>query len=422
MTTPPEAALVGAVLLDPTQITAIGSDVSAADFRDTDLGRLYEALVTLHEAGVPIGDVTLLVPKLRAMGLSEASCSAYHLAHLTQGTFGHHARYYAQEVRKASRLRQYERTARELAEYATAENADPDQIAGWLDCVARSSPARSTHCRHIGDITADILADLRQPQDHQRPVMTGCIDLDETMGGFCPGELVILAARTGQGKTALATQWGMYAAAHRGTVLYCSLEMAQAEVVTRILCSQADVNSQFLRSRRHTSDHLAALEMAGAVVSRHPFYVDDTARTTTQQIRGTAKQLSARSQLALLVVDYIGLVQHPNPKLPKWERVSDITRDLKAMAKDLAVPVLALAQLNREADGTAPRLSHLRDSGSLEQDADVVLFIQQDAKTDITILEVGKHRHAATGTVNLRWIPHRTRFESAAPTGYEPLP
>lgn len=411
----PEELLIGALILDPSNIPRIASEVAYVDFRDPDLGDLFDAMTTLHDAGTPVGDVAVLIPALKRMGLTSEKFCAPRIVKFVSAAFSHHAVFYAKETRKAAALRRYERLGRELERMALANEADPDRIASWLDCAARSSASEGGRCRHIRDITAEIISDLRKPREDRRPVMTGLIDLDETVGGFCPGELVILAARTGQGKTSLATQMAIHAAEHRGPVVYLSLEMAQSEVVTRILCSHADLNSQLLRNRSTSREHIDRIAEAGENLSRFPFYVDDTSTATTKHIRAVCKQVGSRTPLAMAVVDYIGLVRHENMKLPKWERVADVTRDLKAISKDLAIPVLALAQLNREADGLAPKLSHLRDSGSLEQDADVVLFISHDTEAGTAELEVAKHRHAQTGTVSLKWIPERTRFESAAP-------
>lgn len=414
-----ENALIGALLVDPSQIDIVTADLTLLDFADPNLGQLYDAITTVHESGRPVGDMLVLVPELRRMEVPDEVRNVAFLGRLVTNGRAGHARFYARDVRRASRLRQQGLIARELAEIVSRPDADPDQVASWLDAATRSVGIQQAHCRPVGEIAREYITELREPRSRQRAVMTGILGLDETVGGFMPGELIVLAARTGQGKTALGLQMASHVASKGRGVLFVSLEMQDQELVSRVLCGVSGVNSQVLRTGDYDDRDIGQLEYAGARIENDPLFVWDPPRATTKQIKATAKRLAAKPGLGMLIVDYVGLVAHPNPKLQKWDKVSEITRDLKSMAKELAVPVLALAQLNREADGNTPRLSHLRDSGSVEQDADVVLFIHRDPET--TTLTVAKHRHAATGTIKLRWIAERTRFECGQ-TGYEELP
>ena len=411
----PEQAMIGSVLLDPSCLMLIADEVSAADFvNDPDLGALFEAMGTLADAGVPLRDLTVSLPRLRRMGVSSSVCSAAYLAGLIHATPNSaNARFYAREVRKASRLRQLERLAAELQSHTARTDADPEQIGRWLEAATRTMGHSSHSCRHLRDIATDVVAKLTDPARRTRPVMTGLHSLDEGIGGFCAGELIVGAARPGMGKTALAAQIAMFAA-QRGAVLYVSLEMEQTELVERLLASSADVNSRKLRSQRLGDDDIKRIVAAAdAEGSRCDLYVDDAAHSSMQRITATAKQFSAKGALRLVVVDYIGLISRADSRVKDWEHVAEITRGLKMLAKELHIPVLALSQLNRETDNhEEPRLSNLARSSSVEQDADMVIFIHQPSQdSHERKLIVAKNRHGDTGAFSVTWIPNRTRFE-----------
>ena len=417
-----ESALLGALLVNPREIDIVVDTVSVFDFADRDIGCLYDALVTLHQTGLPVGDMTVLVPELRRAGVPEAVRASAFLARLAMNGIAGHAAFYAGQVRRGSRLRQQADLAQELSELTARADADPDRIAQWLESASASVGVdRANDCRIVGEVAAEYIAELREPKARQRAVMSGVVGLDETVGGFMPGELVVLAARTAMGKTALALQIACHVAAHGRGVLFVSLEMADHELVGRILCGTSSVNSQLIRTGEYDDRDLGRLEWAAGKLQDHRLFIWDPFKATTSQIRARAKRCSMSGGLGLIVVDYVGLVQPPDPRRQKWEQISAITGDLKGIAKELGVPILALAQLNREADTTQPRLSHLRDSGSVEQDADCVLFIHREPKKTAATLNIAKHRHAATGTINLRWVAEQTRFEDG-PSVYEALP
>jgi replicative DNA helicase len=406
-----EQALIGSLLLAPGHLPLIADEVSAADFvHDPDLGSLFEAMGILADAGVPLCDLTVSVPQFRSMGVPADVCSAACLARLITNSFGHHARHYAQAVRRASRIRQLERIATELHTFAARSDADPDQIERWLEAATRTMGHSVSSCRHLRDIAADVVAKLKDPSRRQHPVMSGLYSLDEGIGGFCGGELIVLAARPGVGKTALAMQIAM-CAAERGTVLYFSLEMEQTELVERILASAADVNSRRLRMQRADDAEIRRIvEAADTEGATHDLYVDDAAGSSIQHIRATAKHLSAKGSLRFVVVDYLGLIERVDNRVKDWEHIADCTRALKKLAKELSIPVLVLSQLKREADNGEPRLSDLARSSSIEADADLVVFIHQSSETERSLM-VAKNRHGDTGAFPVTWIPNRTRFE-----------
>ncbi len=263
---------------------------------------------------------------------------------------------------------------------------------------------------------------------------TGLRDLDNLTGGLHDSELVILAARPSMGKTALATNIAEYVTIAAGVpTLFVSLEMARLELAQRMLCSQGKIDASKFRSGFLSGEDRQKLVEASARLGKAPLFVDDTPSRTVTEIAACARRLKRKENLGLLVIDYLQLIQPDNPKDPRQEQVARMTRRLKALARELKIPILCLAQLNRQPEATReshrPRLSHLRESGAIEQDADVVLFIHreeyyhpdnEDEKGRADLI-VAKQRNGPTGTVKLAWLSRYTRFENLAEHSFAEL-
>jgi replicative DNA helicase len=259
---------------------------------------------------------------------------------------------------------------------------------------------------------------------------TGYIDFDELTGGLHDSELVILAARPSMGKTALALNIVEHIAIdERGPakpVLFVSLEMSSMELADRLLCSRGRVNGHRLRNGQISGDESRKLVQTAADVSRAPLFIDDSPSRNMTEIAANARRLKRRENLALVVVDYLQLIDPDNSRDPRQEQVARIARRLKGLARELSIPVLCLAQLNRQVEATRdnrPQLSHLRESGAIEQDADVVMFVHREEyyKTDEQEREqvkgqadilIKKQRNGPTGDVKLTWLHDFTRFEN----------
>jgi replicative DNA helicase len=275
----------------------------------------------------------------------------------------------------------------------------------------------------LGEAFAQI--DYRLEHGGATGVPTGFGDLDNMTGGLHPAELTILAARPSMGKTALATNIAEHAAIHGNVpTLFVSLEMARLELVQRILCSRGKIDGRKFRSGFISGQDREKLVQASAELSRAPIYVDDTPSRTITEIAAVARRLKRKSGLGLIVIDYLQLIEPENSRDPRQEQVAKIARQLKNMARKLAVPVMCLAQLNRQADDERPKLSHLRESGAIEQDADMVMFVhredyglsreaaqEQDVLGKATLI-IAKQRNGPVGDVNLLWFSEHTRFES----------
>jgi replicative DNA helicase len=414
-----ERALLSALAVDPTRIPEVTLVVSGMDFSDPSLGHFFDVMATAFEAGVPVGDPKALLYELRKHRVDPSVASTDYLGRLFLGAgSAKTAAHYAARVRAASVLRAQQALGLKLAELAAQHGADPAEISIWAESQLHSlGIGEATTCRSIGEVAGEFARTMRARKSHARAVPSGIGGLDQITGGFFPGELVILAARTGVGKTALALQIAAHSASLDHKVLFVSLEMRDAELAGRMLCGAAKVTSRVMRSGSYTTKDIAAVEAEALKIDGTPLHVWAPPRATVPKIRAMAKRVRALYGLGLVIVDYLGLVQPSDRKAQRYEQVGEITGGLKALAKECNVPVLALSQLNRLAETEEPRLSHLRESGSIEQDADVVIFVSRTEKLPDSTgvckarLNVAKHRHSAVGSVDVAWLPEKTRFE-----------
>jgi len=261
-------------------------------------------------------------------------------------------------------------------------------------------------------------------------VKTGFVDLDNLIGGLHPNELIILAARPSMGKTALALNIAENIALEKKTVLFVSLEMAKLELAMRLICSRTKLSSHKIRRNLLSKEEIGYFLDAANELGNVPMYIDDTPSRSIAEIAAVARRLKRQQDLQLLIIDYIGLIRPENSDEPRQEQVAKIARQLKLLARELHLPVLCLSQLNRQADTRGkderPRLSQLRESGAIEQDADVVMFVhreemymshEQAAENDLVNkaeLIVAKQRNGATDDVDLIFRKEWTRFYSTS--------
>jgi replicative DNA helicase len=299
-----------------------------------------------------------------------------------------------------------------------------ERIFGILDSKGEAR-ARSIH-----DILFETLKriDDRQSQTHRcLGLETGFYDFDELVGGLHKSELLILAARPSMGKTALALNMVEHICFEGGApVLFVSLEMSALEVVDRLLCSRAKIDSHRLRNGHLRTEESKKLVDTCSDISRTPLFIDDSPSRNMTEIAATARRLNRQENLALVVIDYLQLIDPDNSKDQRQEQVARIARRLKGLARELDIPVLCLAHLNRQVEATGshkPQLSHLRESGAIEQDADVVMFIhreeyytsddkeREEVKGQADLM-IKKHRNGRTGDIKLTWMSQYTRFEN----------
>lgn len=428
-----ERDVLGAVLIDPQCFDDLATTLRAEDFYDGAHQRIFEYMLKLSVAGKRI-DVTLLVDLLRRDGHYESVGGMAYLGELVNSVpHAVSAPHYAEIVRQhALRRAMIHASVDNLGDgYDLTLDARKALEVAESRLFAIGDRDTSVASRSAAELLQNALARIsdRVNGSAVQGTPTGFIDLDQMTGGLAAGQLVILAARPSMGKSALALNIAEHVAVDHGTgALLVSLEMNADELTDRMLCSVARVNSQRVRDGSLNSDDRAKLVEAAAVVSNAPLWIDDAPSRSMTQIAALARRHQRRNELGLLVIDYLQLIEPEDPRDPRQEQVAKIARRLKTLARELRVPVLCLAQLNRQTEAVRdnrPRLSHLRESGAIEQDADVVLFIHRDEyyatteeertkKRGQADLIVAKQRSGPCGDVKLTWLANYTRFENAA--------
>lgn len=429
-----EMGVIGSVLLLPEVSDDIAS-LRADDFYDDANRKIYETLRDMHDSGEKI-DITLLVSKLRTSGDYEKVGGAAYLAKLSASVpNAAHAVYYADIVTEKAVYRKLIASSTEILRDSYEQTSTAKELCAQAEqkifAIMDGRSAQSVHS--ISDVLHEAMdrmeARLRDDYD-TGGAESGFAQFDEMTGGLHSGELIILAARPSMGKTALAMNIGEYVSiTQQLPVLFVSLEMSGIELADRMLCSLARVNGHRLRNGTISSDDRERLIRKANEISQAPLFVDDSPSRTVSEIAAAARRIKRREgSLGLIVIDYLQLIEPDNSRDPRQEQVAKIARRLKGIARELEVPLLCLSQLNRQAEDSKdhrPRLSHLRESGAIEQDADVVMFVHREeyyhrgderaqfaGQAEIII---SKQRNGPIGDVELTWEADFTRFSDRAP-------
>lgn len=430
-----EMGVLGSILLMPDACDEVSMILRADDFYDDANRRLFEHMQAMHDAGGKI-DVTLLVDRLRTAGDFESVGGTAYLYKVGQSVpNAAHARYYARIVREKSTLRSLINASTEILANAYEEQREAKHLLSEAEQKIFSilDSRGSATVSSIRDILHEAMdrIDARLRGEHTTGgVETGFTDLDGLTGGLHGSELIVLAARPSMGKTAFAMNIAEFVAIElKEPVLFVSLEMSAIELADRMLCSVARVNGHRLRNGTISNTDRMRLVEKAAEVSESPLFVDDSPSRTVSEISAGARRIRRREgSLGLIVIDYLQLLEPDNPNDPRQEQVARMTRRLKGLAREANVPILCLAQLNRQAEDSKdhrPRLSHLRESGAIEQDADVVMFVHreeyyhrgadQEQYAGQAEIIISKQRNGPVGDVNLRWEKDFTRFQNIAP-------
>jgi replicative DNA helicase len=425
-----EKAVLGSILLKPDVCDDVALVVRPDDFHDESHQILYRHLVDLHDGGKRI-DATIVLERLRTKGDLDRIGGAPAIADMLE-TVPHaaHATHYAQIVRDKSMLRSLIDASTDILRDAYDSADEPRELLARAESrIFEILEHRSSaEAKPIDEVLEDVMVrmDARMKHEHALGgVETGFTQLDTLCGGLHNSELIILAARPSMGKTALAMNIAEHVAiSARQPVLFVSLEMACLELADRLLCSAAQVNGHRLRNGTISQEDRRRLVQKSAEISSAPLFIDDTPGRTLTEIAAVARRLKRRQGLALVVIDYLQLIEPDNPRDPRQEQVARIARRLKMMSRELDIPVLCLAQLNRQAEQSRdnkPRLNHLRESGAIEQDADVVMFVHREeyyqtndedkerVKGQAEII-VAKQRNGPTDDIKLLWQQDYTRF------------
>jgi replicative DNA helicase len=428
-----ERAVLGTILLDNGALSLVESTLAAADFYHPAHGVLYEAIQALASRKEPV-DVVTLAAELRARERLNTVGGAQYLGELTDAiATTAHVESHGRIVADLAGVRRMIEVAHEIVARGYGERGNAE---AFLDFAAAKvfevsqKRAKST----LVPLEAAILEAFERIErvlENGAAISgtaTGFRDLDRLTAGMHGGQMIIIAARPAMGKTSLVMCIVANAAMATGKpVLFFSLEMPRVELANRLMCSEARVDQSKLRTNLLTQDDLTSLTAAANRLHSLPIYIDDSGDLTLVELRSKARKMKAERDLSLICIDYLQLMKASREKMESREReISEISRGLKALAKELDVPIIALSQLNRAAETRPgkekrPMLADLRESGAIEQDADVVMFIYRDEvynrdTEDRGIAEViiAKQRNGPTDTARLRFIRELTRFENLA--------
>jgi replicative DNA helicase len=425
-----EEAVVGAVLINPEVYYDVAQFLQADDFYIHRHRWIWEAYTSLHEQRIPVDLLTLSEELERKGQLSEIGGRPFLTALVNQVPTSLNASAYAHIVEGHAIRRRMITAANSIASVAYNEDLKIDSVMDEAEkAVFNVSERRLRHdVRPIRDVLRDYydrVDEAAKRGDEIYGVPTGFIDLDKLLRGLQPSDLLIIAGRPGQGKTGFLLSVAKNAALiHKKHVAVFSLEMSNSQVAERLISQQTGIVSQNLRTGSLDDNGFSLLAEAVEKLSDTQIFLDDTPALTPIQLRTKCRRLHLEHRLDLVIVDYLQLMTGDSRTDNRVQEVSYISRNLKVLARELNVPVLAAAQLSRAVEQRAdkePQLSDLRESGSLEQDSDIVMFIYRpdeweddEGKKNLVKLRVAKHRNGPTGEINLIFLNKLAKFESAA--------
>ena len=426
-----EESVLGAMMLSPGAIGAVSEILDAGDFYRESHATIYRAALALYAKGEPVDAITLVD------GLEERSelenvggrVRVHELAALVPATAN--AAHYARIVREMATLRGLIRAGGEIARLGWERPGEAVELVDRAEQVLfELSQQRVTgefsHIEQLLKESFERITALYEAGVEVTGTPSGFRDLDRLTSGFQAGNLIIVAARPSMGKSALALCMAAnLAVRHQTPVALFTLEMSKAEVTQRLMCSEAKVESQRLRNGKLAADDWPRLTAACDKLAKAPIYVDDTGSINMMEIRSKARRLKSRHpDLGLVVVDYLQLMTSGSTVENRVQEVSQISRSLKVLARDLEVPILALSQLSRAVEQRTdkhPQLSDLRDSGSIEQDSDLVMFIyrddyynEQSDQQGLAEVQLAKHRNGPTDSVKLSFLKRYAKFADLA--------
>ena len=428
-----EESVLGGILIDNFTINSAMEILKPEDFYKRAHSEIFKAMVALTERGEPIDAVTLSEELKKTNILDE--CGGLEMISRLASSVPSAANviYYANMVKSFSIRRTAIHEASEVINnaYDTEKNLDEfiDETEQRILSISDEKTEKSF--THIGDIAQDALQLVERLYDKKKSVTgvsSGFSKLDDITAGFQKASLFILAARPGVGKTALALTFAQNVALREELAVgIFSLEMSKEELFMRMLSSEARVSNSKLKTGKFPESDFPKIVEAASRLTDAPIYIDDTGGLTITELKAKARRLAREKKLGLIIVDYLQLMRSPIYKYSREQEIADISRSLKGLAKELNIPIIALSQLNRSVEGRdekRPRIADLRESGAIEQDADIIAFIYRDEMynpdtKDKGIAEIilGKHRAGPTGTVRVAFSGEYTRFDQLDESG-----
>ncbi len=434
-------SVLGGILIDNDAINRVLEILGVEDFYRESHRKIFQAMMRLSDQREPC-DLITMSDMLKKQGeLEEVGGASYLLTLVDYVPTAANIAYYCKIVKEKSISRRLISVATEIATHGYDEQADINEL---LDMAQKSIYEISENklrpqyvpVQAVLKEAFTILKDLHDRKEHVTGTPTGYVDLDHMTAGFQPGDLIIVAARPSMGKTTLALNIAEYASADphnkkKVPSVIFSLEMGKEQLVMRFLASLAKVDFGRMRTGHFLDSDWPRLTRAAGILHDAKIFIDDTPAITVLELRSKARRLKSEHDIGLIIIDYLQLMRGGANPESRQQEISEISRSLKALAKELGVPVIALSQLNRELEKRAdkrPMMSDLRESGAIEQDADVIMFVYREAvyceqcrKRDGSCTQnhdrnaeiiIGKQRNGAIGTVNLAFFGEHTRFEN----------
>ena len=425
-----EKSLLGAILISEESLPDVTEIVKPQDFYDERNQHIYGAMWNLYEHHRPV-DLLTVKTELKSKKLTQKAGGASYLAELSGYVpTAAHATAYAELVKKAAVRRNLINAAAKITEAAYNEGSETEDVLGEAEKLVFNVSDQNTRtdAEFIGDLLSSTFDRLEQLYENKGSIAgykTGFPDLDKKTAGFHKSDLIILAARPAMGKTALALNFARNVAAiNKKAVLLFSLEMGKEQLINRMLADASGVSSFNLETGNFNSEDFAKISEAMSELEQEQIYIDDKPGLSIMEMRTKARRVAHDQDLGLIIVDYLQLMTGNSKRATdnRVQEISEISRGLKMIARELNVPVIALSQLSRTVEARDPKipmLSDLRESGSIEQDADIVMFIyredyynEETDRQNIADLILAKHRRGATGKIELFFDKERVRFMS----------
>ena len=416
-----EESALGALLLDKDAIIAVAEFLQPSDFYDDRHRAIYEACISLYEDRIPIDVLTVAERLKKLKALKKVGGSGYLAELANKVPTAAHVEHYGRIVRDTATKRSLMGAATRLVDLSMDESLAADELLDRAESEVFSLTQKHI-ARAFEPVKAalaesfDRLDELHKQGEGLRGVPTGFKDLDDTLAGMQRSNLLILAARPGIGKTSLALNITQnLAVKYKRPVGFFSLEMSKEELVDRLLVAQADIDAWKLKTGKLDEDDFTKLSNAMGELAEAPLFIDDTPALSIIEMRTKARRLQVEAGIDLLVVDYLQLARSRQLE-NRVQEVSEITQGMKNLARELKIPILAISQLSRAVEQRGgqkrPQLADLRESGSIEQDADVVMFLwrEDEENTENIVLDIAKHRNGPLKTINLFFKGDRIKF------------
>ena len=421
-----EQSVIGSMLMDKEAITIASEQISGEDFYGKQYGILFDAMVELNDEAKPV-DLVTLQERLKEKGAPPEIYSLEYIKDVmaTLPT-SVNIKSYVQIVAEKAVLRKLIRVNEEIANICYAQKESLESILetsekSIFDIIQKRNSGDFVPIRQIVMNAMNLIEEASKNKGAVTGIATGFLDLDYKTAGMQPSDLILIAARPSMGKTAFVLNIAQHVAFHdKQSVVIFSLEMSKEQLVNRLLSLESKVNSQAIRTGNMKDDEWERLIESADVIGRSGLLIDDTPGISIGELRSKCRKFKLEYDLKMIIIDYLQLMTGSGKMESRQQEISDISRSLKALARELHVPVVALSQLSRAVEQRPdhrPMLSDLRESGAIEQDADVVMFIYRDdyynkdtELKNVAEIIIAKQRNGAIGTINLAWLPDYTQF------------